>query len=45
MSSDDDYELHLQRLPDSCFVKNYFESGILAWKANIDIQPVIDNYK
>ena len=41
VSSDDDYELHLQRLPDRCFVNNYFESSILAWEANIGIQPVI----
>ena len=45
VSSDDDYELHLQRLPDWCFVNNYFESSILAWEANIDIQPVINHYK
>ena len=25
VSSDDDYELHVQRPPDSCFVNNYFE--------------------
>ena len=45
VSSDDDYELHLQRPPDSCFVNNYFESDILAWEANIDIEPVINHYK
>ena len=44
-SSDDDYELHLEKPPDSYFVKNHFESSTLAWEANIDIQPVINHYK
>ena len=29
----------------TCFVNNYFNEGLLAWKANIDIQPVINHYK
>ena len=45
VSSDNDYELHLQRVPDWCFVNNYFESSILAWEANTDIQSVINHYK
>ena len=44
-SSDDDYESHLEKPPDSYFVKNDFESSTLAWEANIDIQPVINHYK
>ena len=36
-SSDDDYVLPLQRPPESCFVNNYFECGILVWEANINI--------
>ena len=45
VSSNDDYELHLQRQPHSCFVNNYFEYGTLGWEANIDIQPVVNHYK
>ena len=45
VSSNEDYELHLQRQPDSCFVNNYFEYGILGWEANIDIQPVVNHSK
>lgn len=29
----------------SCFVNNYLEDGIMAWQANLDIQPVPDYYK
>ena len=45
VSCDDDYEFHLEKPTDSCFVKNDFESSTLAWEANIDIQPVINHYK
>ena len=31
--------------PNSCFVSNNFKSGLLAWEANMDIQPVINHYK
>ena len=44
-ASSDDYELHLEKPSDSCFVKNHFESSTLAWEVNIDIQPVINHYK
>ena len=40
-----DYEVHLKRLPDSCFVNNYNETVLLAWQANIDIQPVFNHHK
>ena len=45
ISSDQDYEIHYKRPPNSCFVNNYFPEGLLAWKANIDIQPVFNHYK
>ena len=45
ISHDEDYELHLIRPPNSCFVNNYFEVGLKAWKANMDIQPVFNEYK
>ena len=45
ISKDNDYELHLVQTPNSCFVNNYFESGLLAWQANMDIQPVFNEYK
>ena len=44
-SSDADFQIHLKRPPNSCFVNNYFDEGLLAWKANIDIQPVFNHYK
>ena len=37
---DDGYELHLIRQPNSCFVNNYFDAGLRAWQANMDIQTV-----
>ena len=27
------------------FINNYFEEGLMAWEANIDIQPVINHYE
>ena len=45
ISHDSDYEIHFRRPPNSCFVNNYFDEGLLAWKANIDIQPVFNHYK
>ena len=44
-SSTNDYEIYLKRSPDSCFVNNYFGTGLLAWEANLDIQPVFNQYK
>ena len=32
-------------LQNSCFVNNYFRTGLLAWEANLDIQPVFNHYK
>ena len=42
ISDDNSYQLHLRRPIDSCFVNNYFDIGLLAWEANIDIQPVFE---
>ena len=45
ISDDNSYQLHLRRPIDSCRVNNYFDIGLLAREANIDIQPVFDYYK
>ena len=45
MSQDSDFAIHLRRPPNSCFVNNYFEEGLRAWQANMDIQPVFNTYK
>ena len=45
ISSDNGFQIHLRRPPNSCFINNYFEEGLLAWEANLDIQPVINHYK
>ena len=45
VSSDNDFQIHLRRLPSSCFVNNYFVHGLRAWEANLDIQPVFNHYK
>ena len=45
ISGDNDFQIHLRRPTDSCFVNNYFKEGLLAWEANIDIQPVLNHYK
>lgn len=45
ISIDADFQIHLKRPPNSCFVNNYFDEGLLAWQANLDIQPVINYFK
>ena len=45
ISPDQDFEIHLYRPPDSCFVNNYFAIGLEAWEANLDIQPVFNYFK
>ena len=45
ISGDSDYELHLKRPPDSCFINNYFIAGIKAFAANVDLQTVFNHYK
>lgn len=45
ISSDSGFQIHFRRFPNSCFINNYFTEGLMAWEANIDIQPVLDYYK
>ena len=45
ISTDSDFELHLKREVDSCFINNYFEAGIKGFRANVDLQPVFNHYK
>ena len=45
ISTDTDFQIHLKRFPNSCFVNNYFVDGLRAWEANLDIQPVFNHYK
>ena len=45
ISSDNDFQIHFKRPPNSCFINNYFAEGLIAWKANMDIQPVFNHYK
>ena len=44
-SSDSDFDLHLKRPLDSCFINNYFVAGIKGFRANVDLQPVFNHYK
>ena len=39
-----DHQLHLIRPPNSCFVNNYFDTGLRVYQANMDIQPVLNEY-
>ena len=45
ISTDNDFQIHFKRKPNSCFVNNYFTEGLMSWEANVDIQPVINHYK
>ena len=45
ISKDENFERHLKREPNSCFVNNYFEVGCETWLENMDIQPVFNEYK
>ena len=45
ISPDSDYELHLKRSTNSCFINNYFIAGIKGFRANVDLQPVFNHYK
>ena len=45
ISEDTYFQIHLRRAPNSCFVNNYFQLGLKSWDANMDIQPVINEYK
>ena len=37
--------LDLKRQPNSCFFNNYFDVGLKALEANMDMQPVFNEYK
>ena len=45
ISNGSDFQIHIQRAPNACFVNNFFVEGLKSWKANIDIQPVFNHYK
>ena len=45
ISEDKDFQLHLKRPPNSCFVNSCFSDGLLAREANLDIQPVFNHYQ
>ena len=36
-AADSEYEVHLKRPPNSCFINNYNPVVLLAWQANMDI--------
>ena len=44
-STDSDFQIYFVRQPNSCFVNNYCNEGLIAWQANMDIQPVFNHYK
>ena len=43
VSLDSNYDLHLKRPVDSCFIN--FLAGMKGFEANVDLQPVFDHYK
>ena len=45
VSPDSDFDLHLERPVDSCFINNYFVAGIKGFAANVDLQPICNHYK
>ena len=45
ISSDSDFQIHIKRAPNACFVNHVFTEGLQVWKANIDIQPVFNHRK
>ena len=45
ISTDSDFDLHLKRPIDSCFINNYFIAGIKGFAANVDLQSVFNHYK
>ena len=45
ISEDDNLEMHLKREPNSCFVNNYFNVALKAWRADREIQPVFNECK
>jgi len=45
ISTDKGFQIHYKRSPAACFTNNYFEEGLLAWEANLDVQPVLDYHR
>ena len=45
LSKDEDLELQVKREACSCLVNNCFDVGLKDWQANLDIQPVFNEYK
>ena len=45
LSPTSDYEIHLRRPPNSCFINNYSPFMLKAWRANMDLQPVFNYYR
>ena len=45
ISKNTDLKIGLRRPPNYCFVNNYFQPVLKAWDANMDIQPLINEYK
>ena len=45
ISNDSYFQIYLKCQPNACFIDNFFEEGLQAWQANIDIQLVFKHYK
>ena len=45
ISPTSDYEIHLKRPPNSCFINSYNPIMLKAWRANMDLQQVLNYYK
>ena len=45
ISDDYDFQIHFRRSPNSCFINNYFKTGLETWNANMDIQLVLNERK
>ena len=43
--SDPDFQIHIKREPNACFINNFFTEGLQAWKINTDTQPVVNHYQ
>ena len=43
--SNDDYQVHLKRKGNSCFINNYNPIMLKAWQANMDLQALHNYYK
>ena len=45
ITDDNSFRIHTKRPPNLCFVNSYITDRLLAWEANLDIQPVFNHYK